>query len=111
MGKLIPEEYSGSTTDIKIDSYTFTLPTDVADAFLATREMTIAAYRKVTAGEVVAGGGRDMAFVFGTAIIATSEGNSVVEAGSVAELQAHIAGGEVAALPPSDDLDGRWSRG
>lgn len=87
MSRLVPARYSGCTRDIKIDSHTFILPTDAVDTFLATREMAIAAFRKVAAGEAAAGDGRDMAFVFGTAVIAT-------EIEKVTKRHTRITGGE-----------------
>ncbi|RPB10687.1 hypothetical protein P167DRAFT_576004 [Morchella conica CCBAS932] len=102
IGQLVSPRYTGSTRDIKIDSHTFTLPTDAVDAFLATRELTIAAFRKVSAGEAVAGGGGDVAFVFGTAFIATPDGSSIVGDESVRAPQACIAGGEITTAPASE---------
>lgn len=94
MGEVAPKNYSGSTREIKIDSHTLILPTGTVDSFLATREMTIAAYRNVIACEAAAEGGRDMAIVFGTAIIVTPERNSIVDVDGVVGPQAHKVGEE-----------------
>jgi hypothetical protein len=64
---------SGSTSEISIDNQTFTIPAGAVPAFLATREMTIASFRRVTEGRA---GARDMAFVFGTAAETTPEHSS-----------------------------------
>ncbi|RPB10689.1 hypothetical protein P167DRAFT_576007 [Morchella conica CCBAS932] len=94
MTQLVPARYSGGTREIKIDNHTFILPTDAVYVFLATREMTIAASRKVLVGPAAAGSGSDMAFVFGTAIIATRDKTRNVDTESVTKRQARLAGGE-----------------
>ncbi|KAH0603065.1 uncharacterized protein H6S33_008069 [Morchella sextelata] len=105
MGQLAPPRYSGSTRDIEIDSHKFMLPTDAVHAFLETREMTIAAFRMIAAGEAAVGGGRDMAFVFGTAIFATPEGTRIVEGEGDMASQAHITDGERTPAPISEETD------
>ncbi|KAI5839693.1 hypothetical protein DFP73DRAFT_529841 [Morchella snyderi] len=60
---------NGTTRDINIENHMFTLPTDPVEAFLAPRVVTVAAFRNVAKGVAGEVGGKDMAFVFGTAAI------------------------------------------
>lgn len=76
--QFVPPRYSGPTRDIKIDGHTFPLPTDAVDAFLVTREATIAAFLGIPAGKTAGEWAGYMPFVLGTPTIPTPESTSVV---------------------------------
>ncbi|KAI5839696.1 hypothetical protein DFP73DRAFT_587386 [Morchella snyderi] len=66
---------TGDTRDFCIDKHIFTVPAEPVPAFLATRDMTMAAFRRVMEG---AAGVRDMALVSGTATISASGEEAVL---------------------------------
>lgn len=87
---------SGTTREFDIDTHIFNIPTDEVAAFLVTRGMTMASFRRVVEGRA---GARDMALVSGTPTVRVSEeatsGGKVAYRGSAPAYQ----GGETD--PPS----------
>ncbi|RPB10682.1 hypothetical protein P167DRAFT_575999 [Morchella conica CCBAS932] len=93
-----------------IDGHIFNIPADPVGAFQATRQMTLAAYKRIA--PVAAGGNResgtpdqrDMAFISGTATLAVEEHADLEEEREVPDSQDSAPMRNTESPPPADDV-------